>query len=128
MTVSAIGGVAASQVLEQATTRPEALDNLADRFSRMVQQQPTPQVPNETEAGSRSAVSHFIQAQEGVMRQTFDKVRSFSLQAPAMNPSELASRQIELTYQLAMVQVQFNAGVYISQSSKSGLQTLMKNQ
>lgn len=128
MTVSAVGGVAASQVMEQATNRPEALNNLADQFSRMVQQQPAAQVPNETEAGARSMVSHFIEAQEGVMRQTFDKVRAFSLEAPAMNPSELASRQIELTYQLAMVQVQFNAGVYISQSSKSGLQTLMKNQ
>jgi type III secretion inner rod protein HrpB2 len=128
MTVSAVGGVSASQVLDQAATRPDALNHLADQFSRMVQQQPAPQVPNETQTGSHSVVSHFIQAQEGVMRQTFDKVRAFSLQAPAMNPSELASHQIELTYQLAMVQVQFNAGVYISQSSKSGLQTLMKNQ
>lgn len=128
MTVSAIGGVSASQVLDQASARPDALNDLADRFTRMVQQQPTAPVPHDTEAGSRSMVSHFIEAQEGVMRQTFDKVRAFSLEAPAMNPSELASRQIELTYQLAMVQVQFNAGVYISQSSKSGLQTLMKNQ
>ncbi|MDR7149960.1 type III secretion inner rod protein HrpB2 [Hydrogenophaga palleronii] len=128
MTVSAIDGVSASQVLEQATSRPEALNDLADRFSRMMQQQPAAPVPNETEAGSRSMVSHFIESQEGVMRQTFDKVRAFSLEAPAMNPSELASRQMELTYQLAMVQVQFNAGVYVSQSSKSGLQTLMKNQ
>ena len=45
-----------------------------------------------------------------------------------MNPTELAAKHIELSYQLSMVQVQFNAGVYISQSSKSGLQTLMKNQ
>ena len=128
MTVSAVGSVTATQVLDQAATRPEPLGNLADRFSRMVQEQPAAPTPHDTEAGSRSTVSHFLQAQEGVLRQTFDKVRSFSLEAPAMNPSELASRQIDLTYQLAMVQVQFNAGVYISQSTKSGLQTLMKNQ
>ena len=128
MTVSAIGSVTATQVVDHAATRPDALGNLADRFSRMVQEQPSAPVPHGTEAGSRSTVSHFIEAQEGVMRQTYDKVRAFSLEAPSMNPSELASRQIELTYQLAMVQVQFNAGVYISQSSKSGLQTLMKNQ
>lgn len=128
MTVSAIGSVTATQVVEQAARQPDALGNLADRFSRMLQEQPSAPVPNQTEAGSHSVVSHFLQAQEGVMRQTYDQVRSFSLQAPSMNPSELASRQIELSYQLAMVQVQFNAGVYISQSSKSGLQTLMKNQ
>jgi type III secretion inner rod protein HrpB2 len=114
--------------MDHAATRPDALGNLADRFSRMVQEQPSAPVPNNTEAGSRSVVSHFIEAQEGVMRETFDKVRSFTLQAPSMDPSQLASREIELTYQLAMVQVQFNAGVYVAQSSKSGLQTLMKNQ
>lgn len=128
MTVSAIGSVSATQVMDQAATRPDSLSGLADRFNRMVQEQPTQPMPHDTEVGARSPVSHFISAQEGVLRQTFDSVRSFSLQAPSMNPSELASRQIELTYQLSMVQVQFNAGVYISQSSKSGLQTLMKNQ
>ena len=128
MTVSAIGSVSATQLMDQSATRPDALSNLADRFSRMVQEQPAAPAPHDTEVGSRSTVSHFIEAQEGVLRQTFDNVRSFSLQAPSMNPSELASRNIELTYQLAMVQVQFNAGVYISQSTKSGLQTLMKNQ
>lgn len=128
MTVSSIGAVTATQVMDQASTRSEPLSHLADRFSRMMQEHPPAPAPQDTEVGSRSVVSHFVASQEAVMHQTFDSVRAFSLQAPSMNPSELASRQIELNYQLAMVQVQFNAGVYVSQSAKSGLQTLMKNQ
>ena len=128
MTVPPIGALSANPVLEHAAVRPVALDGLADKFNRMMEQQPPAPVPNDATTGHQTVVSHFVDAQDAVLRQSFDAVRTFSAQAPSMNPAELASRQIELSYQLSMVQVQFNAGVYISQSSKSGLQTLMKNQ
>jgi type III secretion inner rod protein HrpB2 len=123
-----IAAVPANQVLEQSAARPPALGELADKFNRMVEHQPEPAAPHGTAVGAETTISHFIGAQESAMRQSFDAVRTFSAQAPGMNPGELASRQIELSYQLSMVQVQFNAGVYVSQSCKSGLQTLMKNQ
>ncbi|WP_423600149.1 hypothetical protein [Roseateles sp. MS654] len=127
--IDAVSGAASTQILDRAGASPDALNGLSDRFQRLMQEQPAAAaMPHDTEVGARSPVSHFIEAQEGVLRQTFDSVRSFSQQAPSMNPGELASRHIELSYQLAMVQVQFNAGVYVAQSSKSGLQTLMKNQ
>lgn len=131
MTVPAIGavsGAAPTQVLDRAAAAPDALGGLSDRFQRLMMEHSTAPAPHGTEVGERSPVSHFIEAQEGVLRQTFDSVRAFSQEAPAMNPGELASRHIALSYQLSMVQVQFNAGVYVAQSSKSGLQTLMKNQ
>lgn len=126
--VAPIAAMPANAVLEQSAARPPALGELADKFSRMVEQQPAQAAPHDTSVGAGTTLSHFISSQESVMRQSFDAVRSFSAQAPSMNPSELAARQIELSYQLSMVQVQFNAGVYVSQSTKSGLQTLMKNQ
>jgi len=128
MNVSSVAGLSANPVLEQSAVRPDALGGLADKFSRLMEQQPPAPVPNDSTTGASSPISHFVGSQEALMRQSFDAVRDFSAQAPAMNPQELAARHIELNYQLAMVQVQFNAGVYISQSSKNGLQTLMKNQ
>jgi type III secretion inner rod protein HrpB2 len=62
------------------------------------------------------------------MYHTFDEVRRFGMEAPGMSLQDMAARHIDLTYQVAMVSVQFNAGVYMAQSSKSGLQTLMRNQ
>ena len=128
MDISSISSISVNQVMDQAGTKPEALGGLADKFNRLMETQPPAAAPHDTAVGASSPISHFIGSQEALMRQTFDDVRSFSTQAPSMNPTELAARHIELTYQLSMVQVQFNAGVYISQSSKSGLQTLMKNQ
>lgn len=128
MEISSMGSVSVNQVMDQAGTKPEALGGLADKFNRMMEIQPPTAAPHGAEVGASSPISHFIGSQEALMRQTFNDVRSFTAQAPSMTPSELAARQIELSYQLSMVQVQFNAGVYISQSSKSGLQTLMKNQ
>jgi type III secretion inner rod protein HrpB2 len=128
MDVSSIGSVSVNQVMDQAGTRPDALGGLADKFNRLMEIQPPAAAPHGAAVGASSPISHFIGSQEALMRQTFDDVRAFSVQAPSMNPTELAAKHIELSYQLSMVQVQFNAGVYISQSSKSGLQTLMKNQ
>lgn len=128
MDISSISSISVNQVMDQAGTRPDALGGLADKFNRLMEIQPPAAAPHDTAVGASSPISHFIGSQEALMRQTFDDVRSFSTQAPSMNPADLAARQIELSYQLSMMQVQFNAGVYISQSSKNGLQTLMKNQ
>jgi len=128
MDISSISSISVNQVMDQAGTKPDALGGLADKFNRLMETQPQAPAPHDTAVGASSPISHFIGSQEALMRQTFDDVRSFSMEAPSMSPTDLAARQIELTYQLSMVQVQFNAGVYISQSSKSGLQTLMKNQ
>jgi hypothetical protein len=83
---------------------------------------------NDHSARGANVVSKFIGSQESIMRQTFDDVRAFSMNASNMDAQSMMSRHIELTYQVAMVQAQFNAGVYTAQSVKNGTQTLVKNQ
>jgi len=126
--VSEISAVSANPVLDRAAARPESLDALADKFGRMMETQPPEPSHTVRPAGEASAVQHFVSQQEHALQQTFDDVRAFQLQAPSMNMQTLAARQMQLTQQMAMVQLQFNAGVYVAQSSKTGLQTLMKNQ
>jgi type III secretion inner rod protein HrpB2 len=110
------------------TQGPE-IQGLSDRFNRLMAQQPDPAAYSEHHlAGGVSPASAFVSAQERVMYSTFDEVRRFSVEAPGMSLQDVASRHIDLTYQVAMVSMQFNAGVYMAQSSKSGLQTLMRNQ
>ena len=117
------------QVMEKAATPGADLQGLSDRFNRLMVEHPPqemrmPAPPDE----SGTPATRFVRAQEDAMRQTFDDVRTFSMQAPTVSMPELSARHIALSYQLAMVQLQFNAGTYVAQSSKSGLQTLMKNQ
>src|SRR5687768_7915595 len=110
------------------TAAPE-LQGMADKFNRLMVQEPdTAQYTDQHLSGRESAASAFVGAQEKIMYHTFDEVRRFGMEAPGMSLQDMAARHIDLTYQVAMVSVQFNAGVYMAQSSKSGLQTLMRNQ
>ncbi|MCW7540284.1 hypothetical protein OOT46_20835 [Aquabacterium sp. A7-Y] len=119
--------LAAGPVLDQAAAHSPGTQALSERFQHLMQQAPEAAAPVPASQGP-TPVSQFIRAQEEVMRQTYADVRAFTAQAPGMDMHEMASRHIDLSYQLSMVQVQFNAGVYVAQSGKSGLQTLMKNQ
>lgn len=105
------------------------LAGLADKFNRLMADDPDPSAyAAQNLHNGESAATRFLGQQERVLQSTFDQVRALTTQMPTMDAREVAARHIELSYQIAMVQVQFNAGVYIAQSGKTGLQTLMKNQ
>jgi type III secretion system HrpB2-like protein len=127
-----IEAVSASLVIDKATTRAPATAAAVDHFNSLMAQQPHEVQPsaehNDHSAHGANAVSKFVGSQESMMRQTFDDVRAFSMNASNMDAQSMMSRHIELTYQVAMVQAQFNAGVYTAQSVKNGTQTLVKNQ
>jgi len=128
--ITPVQGLSLHQVMEQAATRSTDMQGLSERFSRLMAEQPPQQDMHMPSPGDDAGTpaTRFVQAQEDALRQTYADVRAFSLQAPSMSMQEMSARHIELSYQLSMVQVQFNAGVYVAQGSKSGLQTLMKNQ
>jgi type III secretion inner rod protein HrpB2 len=112
-----------------AGARGPELQRLSEQFNRMMQREPDPTIYSEQHlATSETPASAFVRQQETVMRNTFDEVRRFSVEAPHMDMQSLAARHMDLVYQMALVQVQYNAGVHMAQSSKTGLQTLMKNQ
>lgn len=127
--IEASHAVSSHQLMQAAGQGTPQLQSTADQFNRLMAHEPDPSIYTEQHLmKGESNASHFVHAQETAMRDMFDQVRAFSTQAPTLDAHELAVRHIEMTYQMAMVQVQFNAGVYVAQSSKNGLQTLMKNQ
>jgi type III secretion system HrpB2-like protein len=127
-----IEALSATAVIDKASMRAPATAAAVDHFNSLMAQQPQEVAPsvehNNPSAHGANAVSKFIGSQESMMRQTFDDVRAFSMDAPGMDAQAMMGRHIELTYQVAMVQAQFNAGVYTAQSVKNGTQTLIKNQ
>jgi len=123
------GAAHTAELLGSASARGPELQGLSDKFNRAMQLEPDPKIFSEQHmANSDTPATAFVRQQEAVMRNTFDEVRRFQVEAPRLGVQDLAARHMDLTYQIAMVQVQFNAGVHMAQSSKSGLQTLMKNQ
>lgn len=129
MTLPVEAVTSVQSVVERAAMPSSDLHSLTDQFNRLMAQDPQALQYNDVQhLNQATPMTHFVQAQEEVMRQTFNDVRAFTAEAPSMDMHQMAARQIELSYQISMVQVQFNAGVYVAQSSKNGLQTLMKNQ
>lgn len=132
MTIDPVSSAPAAAVhafMQKAAAPAADIQGLADRFNRLMAQEPGATAHAEHHhAGAESPATAFVAAQEKVMYRTFDEVRRFGIEAPTMGVQDMAARHIDLTYQIAMVSVQYNAGVYMAQSSKSGLQTLMKNQ
>lgn len=127
--IEAISALSADQGVAAAGHAPTALQHAADHFNELMSKEPDPTIYSEQHlAQGDTPATAFARAQEQMLRQTFDDVRAFSAAAPGMDMQTLAMRHIQLSYELSMVQVQFNAGVYVAQSGKTGLQTLMKNQ
>ena len=128
--IEPVQAAAAAQALAQGAAPPSSeLNAASERFSRLMEKEPDPSIYEQQHLMQQgSPATTFVRAQESVMQKTFDDVRAFGVQAPQMDMVQLAQRHIQITYEMAMMQTQFNAGVYIAQSGKSGLQTLMKNQ
>jgi type III secretion system HrpB2-like protein len=126
MTVPAVEAIRPNDVLSQSTHRPEPLSELAARFEQVMQAHPYEKSPHAV--GAPSAMSQVVSKGEAAMQHLFDNVRGFTTQAPAMNMQELTSRSIQMAWEMSAVQFHFTACTSISQSCKSGLQTLMKNQ
>ncbi len=104
-------------------------DMAVNNFNNLMAQKPdeVPRLP-ESPSERANAVTQFVGSQEAMFKQTFHDVRQFAAQAPHMDVQTMVSKQIELQYQIAMTHLQFNSGIYMAQSSKNGIQTLMKNQ
>jgi type III secretion inner rod protein HrpB2 len=123
--------ISAQSIVDQATTRVPSTptDVAVDRFNALMAQKPdeVPRLPEST-SQHMNAVTKFVSTQEKMFQQTFHDVRDFAAKAPSMDMQTMVSRQIELQYQVAMTSLQFNSGVFMAQSSKNGIQTLMKNQ
>lgn len=127
MNVPPVGLMPAHEMLDLAAARPEGLSGLAQQFNQMMQAHP-PEPAGHGTADGPSVVSHFVGQMDSALQHTFDNMRSFGERAPSMSFEELSAHHVQMTMELSMVQLQFTAGVSMAQSSKNGLQTLMKNQ
>ena len=126
MTVPAVDPIRSTDVLEKSAARPEALSDLAARFNQVMEAHPHEKSLHSV--GGPSAVSQVVSKGEAAMQHLFDNVRGFTAQAPMMTMQELAAHSMKVSWEMATVQFSFTACTSIAQSSKSGMQTLMKNQ
>ena len=127
--VPAIEAISSQHLLERAAQPSSDLQSLSERFDRLMDGDPVAQEHNKAHNNDKDTVATtFVGKGEAMMRETFQSMNDFMLDAPGLDHKELAMRHMQLSLQVALTQFQFNACVHVAQSSKTGIQTLMKNQ
>ncbi len=128
-----IQAIAAQDILRQAGGTTPDLQAQAQRFEQLMAQQPQAQA--DTAAQRPSAVStvdstmgRTLHTLDDASRQVTANMQRFVAEAPTMDLQTLTTRSMELNLQVATQGLQFTACTSVAQSSKNGLQTLMKNQ
>jgi type III secretion inner rod protein HrpB2 len=113
-------------VLQGASPQQGPSEALAQKFAALMDRVPE---ASAAESGGPSGLARSLLQQDEAMRKSLQDMHALAkANTSTANDNEMTARQIELTYEIATVQFQFNAGVYLAQSGKNGLQTLMRNQ
>lgn len=123
----AIPPLSPTDVLQSAAPQQGPAEALAQKFAALMDRSPE---ASAAEAGAQPGLAQALLKQDEAMRKSLQDMHALAKASvsPDASDHEMTARQIELTYEIATVQFQFNAGVYLAQSGKNGLQTLMRNQ
>mgnify|MGYP002760077468 CR=1 FL=1 len=124
--ISAIQGLDVANVLERSTGPTQSTDALAKRFSDLLAQEPASHtVP---EVGAPNVMSDVIGQHEKLYHGLLSDLARASADSQHMTAQQATMKQVEMMFRVVNVTMQHNACSFIVQSSKNGLQTLMKNQ
>ncbi|MEK8029351.1 hypothetical protein AACH06_00845 [Ideonella sp. DXS29W] len=124
--VQGLAGLDVHRAFERAGAPAPQVDRLANRFADLLAQEPpTHTVP---EVGAPTVVSRLVGEHERMYHGLVKDMARAAVDTPHMTPQQATLKQVELMFRVVNVSMQNNACVYVAQSSKNGLQTLMKNQ
>ncbi|WP_430233190.1 type III secretion protein HrpB2 [Paraburkholderia tropica] len=100
---------------------------LADKFQSMMQQSPM-SAPAAPESDGTAVASKLVAAQDAELQQTVNDALQLAQQAPTLSMNEMSAGTIRMTLELASTQLDLEAKMGVVDSSKSAIETLMKNQ
>lgn len=126
-----IQAIAAQDILRQAGGTTPDLQAQAQRFEQLMAQQPQADAAAQRPAAvsaADSTMGRTLHTLDDASRQVTADMQRFVADAPTMDLQTLTTRSMELNLQVATQGLQFTACTSVAQSSKNGLQTLMKNQ
>jgi type III secretion inner rod protein HrpB2 len=126
--------IAAAQLqtlVQNASQQPAdagaATHKLGEKFAAMLQQ-PHMAKPESPGDGSTSIVSKVMGAQDAELQHTVNDVMQVTRDLPTMSVPEMNAAMMRTTLELAGTQLDMEAKMGVANSSKSAIETLMKNQ
>ncbi|RQS36245.1 type III secretion protein HrpB2 [Burkholderia sp. Bp8992] len=125
--VSQLAPAALDATAATPATAAPATTELGDKFTALMAR--APMAPPE-HAGSHlsSSVSKAIEAQDVQFRHTIEDVGKLTADLPGMSMTEMTHRTIQMMYEMTSMQMNMQVKMSLAESSKSSVQTLMKNQ
>lgn len=126
MTTSAIAPISAIDILEQASVRPAPTQAMAEKFTDLMRRNTEPS-PIES-AEKSTMVEVLLKQDEQIRRVQHESYDMAQAKMDGMSDDDLSAWRVDFTLRVASAQFQFNAMVQVAQSTKNGLQTLMRNQ
>jgi type III secretion inner rod protein HrpB2 len=125
--------VTAKQIQEalQAAVQPGASDaatqQLGDKFTSMMDK-PHMAPPSDGNNGGTSMIAAMAAQQDAQLQQSVNDTVTMMNQAPNMSMQEMTAATMRVTMEIASTQLDMEAKMGIVNSSKSAVETLMKNQ
>lgn len=112
-----------SQGAGAAQTTPE----MADKFQSLMQKSPM-SAPATPQQDGTAVASKLVASQDAELQHTVNDALQLAQQAPNMTMNEMSAGTIRMTLELASTQLDLEAKMGVVDSSKSAIETLMKNQ
>ncbi|WP_323123320.1 type III secretion protein HrpB2 [Burkholderia alba] len=109
-----------------ATASPE-ITQLGDKFSALMAHAPMAS-PEHANSHVSSVVSKAVEAQDAQFQRTIADIGKLSAEVPGMSMAEMSDRTIQMMYEMTSMQMNMQVKMSLAESSKSSVQTLMKNQ
>lgn len=127
MDITSAAAMTTAQVLAATATPAEPARQLTEQFSSLMSRAAD---VSASQTGEASPVAQALLHQDTAMRSQIQSLQDLgnARTEGTLSEDELKQRELEMHFKIATVQFQFNACIYVAQSSKNGLQTLIKNQ
>ncbi|OXJ06586.1 hypothetical protein [Burkholderia sp. AU6039] len=126
-TVPDVALTAATEAMAPAPVPVAGTSELRDKF-RMLMERASMAPPLHDYAGQPSPVANAIAAQDAEFMKAMADVQRLPEEIPGMSLTELTDRSVQMMFELASMQMNMQVKMSLVESSKSSVQTLMKNQ
>ncbi|UIF88545.1 type III secretion protein HrpB2 [Cupriavidus sp. UYPR2.512] len=104
-----------------------SLQQAGDRF-KVLMQNARMEPPNHGDDGGTNVIAKMAALQDAAIQKSVDDVIALSSDATRMSMQEMTAAAMKATLELASTQLDMEAKMGVVNSSKSSIETLMKNQ
>lgn len=112
---------------QNAVQSPDVSAQLASKFQSMMEK-PSMASPAQPSQDGTAVAQKLVASQDAELQQTVNDALSLAQQAPTLSMNEMSAGTIRMTLELASTQLDLEAKMGVVDSSKSAIETLMKNQ